>query len=554
MTVRELQKAINKVANGKENYITINANVYSPSGHKMNNNMSIWKGDCVSFSGYLTSVFRGCKNAGFDINSIEVDELVENCPKFLKMYTYPTVFMPTKNAVESVVKYLRSKETEAEERKKYTSEINGSERSGDASHGGDSNSGETDSTAEKSSTKTRTNQNNSETNEKQRPSVEKDKSAESCSKEGGNSSQNSTQESSEKSVTETRESQARQDALATSRGEGSGAKSEGAKCSDKSADKEVAKELKQIAKSKDGNVAELQSRQESQTSLSKDSKNQNAESSELSGDSLVNSDREPIKRSDLPNCEEKRESSSVKKGKKTFKVNSKKATAFLKKTRHNTFGGINASAKQSVNPDQVNKVRAILSRLINGNLTTHKVNWSKTITNIKCKFSDTLSRIEDSRPTILICPDLSGSMASLAEPAMKVSKTVAQIGVSGADVLLVSHSNGAILNEKENAEYCLLNKKHLLDVYPDLKKDSYTKGWEMLIKKHNIQVVIWIGDEDGQEIQDEIKSLPSVTKFFKIDNSSCNTMGLTIAENKGKYKYVYGCKDVEDIIKALNLI
>ncbi len=239
------------------------------------------------------------------------------------------------------------------------------------------------------------------------------------------------------------------------------------------------------------------------------------------------------------------------------------------------FGGMTASLKRAgIDPRIANQARKVLARLLEDGESETGPRWDYTEF---CKRLKTARSVyparkeEEGRPAILVLADVSGSCSGFSEESVVVAKAVATMGVSGADVIVVTHSNGYPTEIQVN---------QAAPVDADARTDKETAAWyENILKRYNVEVVVALGDWDAEWLYRHLADLPQLTKLAWLDNWSCNNLdqpmlrqdmfqkaqGLDHADYyapwkfsgkwsrsaQAKTRYVVGCKDAAHFVRGL---
>lgn len=242
------------------------------------------------------------------------------------------------------------------------------------------------------------------------------------------------------------------------------------------------------------------------------------------------------------------------------------------------FGGATASLKRAgIDPRIASQARKVLARLLEGGESETGPRWDYTEF---CKRLKTARSVyparkeEEGRPAILVLADVSGSCSGFSDESVAVAKAVATMGVSGTDVIVITHSNGYPTEIQ-------VNQTAPVDV-TDVRDNEAVAAWyENVLKRYDIQAVVAMGDWDAEWLYRNLAHLPRVTKLVWLDNWSCNNLdqpvlrqdmfqkaqGLARADYytpwefsgpwsrsaQAKTRYVVGCKDAAHFVRGLEI-
>ena len=167
---------------------------------------------------------------------------------------------------------------------------------------------------------------------------------------------------------------------------------------------------------------------------------------------------------------------------------------------------------------------------------------------------------EEARPAVLVLPDVSGSCAGFSDRTLIVAKAAAELGVHGADVIVVAHSNGYPQELKVNNQ----KEKRTSDCEIERWSSDALEFYTGLLKRYRVEVVVAMGDGDAEWLYELLASLPAVHHFIWMDNWSCNNLpepqdrtsllpGLHRWPRRLLHKttYIVGCSTEEHFIAGL---
>jgi hypothetical protein len=235
----------------------------------------------------------------------------------------------------------------------------------------------------------------------------------------------------------------------------------------------------------------------------------------------------------------------------------------------NFFGGIcaNMESLNGIPPKElVNKARRVFARLVSFYGEGEEGpcwNYKKVSTRIASYQSWRVSdrKKEVGRPAIAVLPDISGSMSEFSEQVIELSKVLMALGVPGAEVIVIVQSNGYPLElwmngkKVESFDYFQWNEDYVIEWYNDV------------FTRFNVKVVILAADWDGEWLYFNFAEKMSI-KIYWLDAYLSSKVGPTLVKQfplrwvrnrrwseiaARKVKYVYGCHDIVDFIKGLEL-
>jgi hypothetical protein len=219
---------------------------------------------------------------------------------------------------------------------------------------------------------------------------------------------------------------------------------------------------------------------------------------------------------------------------------------------------------EGYSPSLIRRLRRALSFLVSyegQEQPSYRWNWAKFLTRLKSRQNPAVSsarKQESGRPAILILPDVSGSCSGFCYETLIVSKYLARLGMTGSDIIVISHSNGLPLEIQKGGSP------------RPLQGFSYHDGFERtleffkkIISENNIQLVVALGDWDASWLY---KGLSEKMRVVWLDNYACNYTSPKISnkrfredfqrrfgENPQNMIYIYGCKDAVDFATGLEI-
>jgi hypothetical protein len=178
------------------------------------------------------------------------------------------------------------------------------------------------------------------------------------------------------------------------------------------------------------------------------------------------------------------------------------------------YGGQFASIRaRTPDPALVRQLRQIFARLAQGGETEPSARWDSRRVALKTagylrSWTTHDRRLESGRPAILVLPDVSGSMGKFAVEVAALAAAVAELGVPGADVLIVVHSNGSPIELQ-------LNRGAAQEVRVD---DEETLGWyERLVRRYEVKLALVAADWDGEWLYRWLASRPNIERLVWLD-------------------------------------
>lgn len=246
-----------------------------------------------------------------------------------------------------------------------------------------------------------------------------------------------------------------------------------------------------------------------------------------------------------------------------------------KKAKH-THGGVTAEMRRvGITSALIKRARKAIARLIeDGEMQTGpRYDWQDFCERFQSYRPVIRARKEEEgRPAILILADVSGSCMGFSDKSLLVARAVAELGVGGADVVIVAHSNG-------NPVEWAVNGKPPRPI--DVDWGESLQWYETVLRRFNLQAVIALGDWDAEWLYHHLAELFSVRRFIWLDNWSCNSLPVTVRDDlfkkgsheqdhydwsrpwrfespwspqaKAKSTYVVGCAEAEDFLTGIEL-
>jgi len=179
------------------------------------------------------------------------------------------------------------------------------------------------------------------------------------------------------------------------------------------------------------------------------------------------------------------------------------------------FGGQFATIENNrPDPRLVRELRRLFSQIMHGGETEPSAHWDAARVALKTagylrSWTTHDRRLESGRPAMLVMADVSGSMNAFAEAVVTLASAAAQLGVSGADVVVVVHANGYPLELQVNARQ--------VQRVPDMDDDAVMRFYEQLLRRYAVRAVITAADWDGEWLYRWLAEQPHIERVFWLD-------------------------------------
>jgi hypothetical protein len=232
------------------------------------------------------------------------------------------------------------------------------------------------------------------------------------------------------------------------------------------------------------------------------------------------------------------------------------------------FGGqFETIENKRPDPRLVRELRRIFAQIMHGGETEPSAHWDAARVALKTagylrSWTPHDRRLESGRPAMLVLPDVSGSMNAFAEEVVTLASAAAQLGVSGADVVVVVHANGFPLELQVNAQQ--------VQRVPRLDDDAVLRFYEHLLRRYSVRAVITAADWDGAWLYHRLAKQPSIERVFWLDvycssygdprvrefppkwmNANDAAVWRPVAH---KVRYADRCSTAQDFVDALRLL
>jgi len=214
-------------------------------------------------------------------------------------------------------------------------------------------------------------------------------------------------------------------------------------------------------------------------------------------------------------CAAHAESAAVRQSRRNLLRAYARRTAQSSTQSRRAFGGQFATlANERPDPRLVRELRRIFSQIMQGGETEPSAHWDAARVALKTagylrSWTTHDRRLESGRPAILLLADVSGSMNAFADAVVALASAAAQLGVSGADVVVVAHANGYPLELQVNAQR--------VQRAPRLDDDAVLRFYEHLLRRYAIRAVITAADWDGEWLYRWLAEKPSIERVLWLD-------------------------------------
>jgi len=232
------------------------------------------------------------------------------------------------------------------------------------------------------------------------------------------------------------------------------------------------------------------------------------------------------------------------------------------------FGGQFATIENTrPDPRLARELRRVFAQIMQGGETEPSAHWDAARVALKTagylrSWTPHDRRLESGRPAMLVLADVSGSMNAFAEAVVALASAAAQLGASGADVVVVAHANGYPLELQVNAQH--LQRVRRMD------DDTVLRFYEQLLRRYAVRAVITAADWDGEWLYRWLAEQTSIERVFWLD-VYCSSYGdprvrefplKWMDENDAavwrsvahKVRYADRCSTQRDFVDALRLM
>jgi hypothetical protein len=164
------------------------------------------------------------------------------------------------------------------------------------------------------------------------------------------------------------------------------------------------------------------------------------------------------------------------------------------------------------------------------------------------------------RPALLVLADVSGSCAGFSHQALLVAQAIGKAGMPGADIIVISHSNGYPLEGEINGRAFPLREQQERVSHVLGQQEAFIPLYLSLIEHYQISHVIDFGDHDAVDLYEMLARHASIQQVFWLDNYACQKIdpkparpGVAHPQAQGKIRYIIGCTDAADFVRGLRL-
>jgi hypothetical protein len=233
------------------------------------------------------------------------------------------------------------------------------------------------------------------------------------------------------------------------------------------------------------------------------------------------------------------------------------------------WGGVHSTLPLRAERPLIRRVRQVLQRLVAdaaeddgprldaeramARLLAHRQDWA------------TVRHEETGRPALLVLVDVSGSCSVFCDDAVRIAAAVGALGLEGADVVVVVHSNGYPAQAAINGR--------ALDVPRAWPSDEAVVKWySRAIAARDIRHIVLLGDGDGEWLYRDLAHRSTVESLIWLDGYRARVYGaprMTTRDTRRviarvrksgwshdaahKVRYVAGCGDVAQFARALEV-
>jgi hypothetical protein len=163
-------------------------------------------------------------------------------------------------------------------------------------------------------------------------------------------------------------------------------------------------------------------------------------------------------------------------------------------------------------------------------------------------------REEFGRPAILVLADVSGSMSAVADEVLRLADAVRTLGVAGAEVVAVAHSNGY------PAEWAVGRGR--IETAPAVDEAAAFRWYADLVRRYQVAAVIAAGDWDAEWLYRALAAMG--IELIWLDPWSGRKLGPTCVPFPPRHtvvewpatlavrvRYAFGVGSAEDAVDAI---
>jgi hypothetical protein len=182
---------------------------------------------------------------------------------------------------------------------------------------------------------------------------------------------------------------------------------------------------------------------------------------------------------------------------------------------NHAFGGqFETIENKRPDPRLVREIRRLFAQIMQGGETEPSAHWNAARVALKTagylrSWTTHDRRLESGRPAMLVLADVSGSMNAFTDAVVALASAAAQLGVSGADVVVVVHANGYPLELQVNAQR--------VQRAPRMDDDEVMRFYEQLLRRYAVRAVITAADWDGEWLYRWLAEQPHIERVFWLD-------------------------------------
>jgi hypothetical protein len=168
------------------------------------------------------------------------------------------------------------------------------------------------------------------------------------------------------------------------------------------------------------------------------------------------------------------------------------------------------------------------------------------------------------RPVTLILPDISPSCAATAQAACDIANAAGYAGVTGSDILVLPHFNGEAPTDEEYRPW--FNGRPVTG-----PAAGFSQQFDQIVNgesRYKVQVVVVIGDHDGEDTYRRLCNLRSIRRMIWLHNAFAQNKRPREAtkhptedvvrgwppQASKKLSVVYGCVNAEQMMRGFDMV